>query len=26
LDKAYFMPIARAEINKNADLVQNPGY
>lgn len=26
LDKAYFMPIARAEINKNADLIQNPGY
>jgi starch-binding outer membrane protein, SusD/RagB family len=26
LDKAYFMPIARAEISKNADLVQNPGY
>jgi starch-binding outer membrane protein, SusD/RagB family len=26
IDKAYFMPIARAEINKNADLVQNPGY
>lgn len=26
LDKAYFMPIARAEVSKNADLVQNPGY
>jgi hypothetical protein len=26
LDKAYFMPIARAEVSKNTDLVQNPGY
>lgn len=25
-DKAYFMPIARDEINKNNALVQNPGY
>jgi hypothetical protein len=26
LDKAYFMPITRAEINKNEMLVQNPDY
>ena len=26
LDKAYFMPIARSEMNKNNQLVQNPGY
>jgi hypothetical protein len=26
LDKAYFMPITRAEIDKNKLLVQNPGY
>jgi hypothetical protein len=26
LDKMYFMPISRDEINKNAKLVQNPGY
>ncbi|MGE5421139.1 MAG: RagB/SusD family nutrient uptake outer membrane protein, partial [Chloroflexota bacterium] len=26
LDKAYFMPITRAEVSKNADLIQNPGY
>ncbi len=26
LDKAYFMPIMRAEMNKNSALVQNPGY
>lgn len=26
LDKAYFMPITRAEINKNELLIQNPGY
>lgn len=25
-DKAYFMPITRAEINKNELLIQNPGY
>lgn len=25
-DKAYFMPIARDEINKNNALIQNPGY
>jgi len=25
-DKAYFMPIARSEVNKNSKLVQNPGY
>jgi hypothetical protein len=26
LDKMYFRPITRDEINKNAKLVQNPGY
>jgi hypothetical protein len=26
LDKAYFFPIPRTEINKNERLVQNPGY
>jgi len=26
LDKAYFMPILRAEMNKNDQLIQNPGY
>lgn len=26
LDKAYFMPIMRDELNKNSALVQNPGY
>lgn len=26
LDKMYFRPISRDEINKNAKLVQNPGY
>lgn len=26
LDKAYFMPITRPEINKNELLIQNPGY
>jgi hypothetical protein len=26
LDKAYFFPIMRNEINKNPLLVQNPGY
>jgi len=26
LDKAYFFPISRDEVNKNALLVQNPGY
>jgi hypothetical protein len=25
-DKAYFMPLSRSEMNKNAKLVQNPGY
>lgn len=25
-DKAYFLPISRDEINKNPQLVQNPGY
>jgi starch-binding outer membrane protein, SusD/RagB family len=25
-DKAYFMPIARSEVNKNSKLIQNPGY
>ena len=25
-DKLYFRPISRDEINKNASLVQNPGY
>jgi len=25
-DKAYFLPIARSEMNKNPKLVQNPGY
>jgi len=25
-DKAYFMPIARSELNKNGAIVQNPGY
>jgi len=25
-DKAYFLPIARSEMNKNTKLVQNPGY
>jgi hypothetical protein len=25
-DKAYFFPIGRDEVNKNAKLVQNPGY
>ena len=25
-EKAYFMPISRDEMNKNAKLVQNPGY
>ena len=24
--KAYFLPIARSEMNKNPELVQNPGY
>jgi len=26
LDKMYFMPIQRDEINRNSKLVQNPGY
>ncbi len=26
LDKMYFLPISRDEINKNAKLLQNPGY
>ncbi|MEX6689631.1 RagB/SusD family nutrient uptake outer membrane protein [Danxiaibacter flavus] len=26
LDKCYFFPIARSEVNKNNKLVQNPGY
>ena len=26
LDKAYFLPILRAEMNKNDLLIQNPGY
>jgi starch-binding outer membrane protein, SusD/RagB family len=26
LDKMYFMPIQRDEINRNSNLVQNPGY
>ena len=26
LDKAYFFPIIRAELNKNPSLIQNPGY
>jgi hypothetical protein len=26
LDKMYFMPIQRDEINRNNKLVQNPGY
>ena len=26
IDKAYFFPILRTEINKNEKLVQNPGY
>jgi hypothetical protein len=26
LDKAYFFPIMRTEMNKNDLLVQNPGY
>ncbi len=25
-DKAYFLPFLRAELNKNAQLIQNPGY
>ena len=25
-DKAYFLPISRDELNKNSELVQNPGY
>lgn len=25
-DKAYFLPLLRAELNKNALLIQNPGY
>ncbi|MEM8891623.1 MAG: RagB/SusD family nutrient uptake outer membrane protein, partial [Bacteroidota bacterium] len=25
-DKMYFRPITRDEINRNAQLVQNPGY
>jgi hypothetical protein len=26
LDKAYFFPILRSELNKNSSLIQNPGY
>jgi hypothetical protein len=26
LDKGYFMPISRSEMNKNNQLIQNPGY
>ena len=26
IDKAYFFPILRSEVNKNNKLVQNPGY
>ncbi len=26
LDKLYFLPISRDEVNKNSQLVQNPGY
>ncbi len=26
LDKAYFLPISRSEMNKNTKLIQNPGY
>lgn len=26
LDKMYFMPLSRNELNRNAELVQNPGY
>lgn len=26
IDKAYFLPILRSEINKNDKLIQNPGY
>jgi len=26
LDKAYFLPFARDELNKNSDMIQNPGY
>ena len=26
LDKMYFLPIHRDEINRNKNLVQNPGY
>jgi len=26
IDKCYFLPIYRSEMNKNALLVQNPGY
>jgi len=26
LDKCYFFPIYRSEMNKNTKLIQNPGY
>ena len=26
IDKAYFLPIMRTELNKNSSLIQNPGY
>ena len=26
IDKAYFFPIMRSEMNKNDKLIQNPGY
>jgi hypothetical protein len=26
LDKCYFMPIYRDEMNKNTKLIENPGY
>jgi starch-binding outer membrane protein, SusD/RagB family len=26
IDKAYFLPILRNEMNKNSKLIQNPGY
>ena len=26
IDKAYFMPILRGEMNKNSQLIQNPDY
>jgi hypothetical protein len=26
IDKAYFMPITRTEMNRNSKLIQNPDY